>query len=85
MPSMNKARGGQAILNYTGIIYVIGGYDNIDLADCEKYENGKWESIASLNFPLTKLGALEYKSKIYASGWTGKRIEEYDLGQDTWT
>ena len=85
MPSMNKGRGGQAILNFKGIIYVIGGFDNIDIADCEKYENGKWEIIASLNFSLTKSCALEYKNKLYASGWTGNRIEEYDMVKDTWT
>ena len=85
MPSMYKSRGGHAILKYKCVVYIIGGYDNADLVYCEKYDKENWVNIASLNFPLTKLGALVYENNIYASGWTGDRIEKYDFKQDVWT
>lgn len=69
-------------------IYVIGGFCRKTLKECEYYENGKWNSMPSLNTPRQNHSAIENIGMLYVFGgklensiemWNGNRWIQLDI------
>jgi hypothetical protein len=65
-------------------VYCIGGFDNRDLSDCEKFNGTEWSAIKSLPEPLTKMGVAEYREELWCAGWPSQSIFAYNVLSKEW-
>jgi hypothetical protein len=93
-PPMKTPRYRHGSVLYGGFLYVIGGYNITDLAECERYDSfqDKWEPIAPLPHASRCQEAIVcgYTRRIYIlGGYTNSicgldLIQEFELESQTW-
>jgi hypothetical protein len=92
-PPMKTPRNRHSSVFYGRFLYVIGGYNTANLAECERYDSSldKWEPIAPLPHASRRHEAIvcENTRRIYTFGGISSTsdldlIQEFELERQTW-
>jgi hypothetical protein len=92
-PPMKTPRDRHGSVFYGGYLYVIGGHNGSDLAECERYDSfqDKWEPIAPLPHASRRHEAIVcgYTRRIYTFGGYNSTgyldlIQDFELESQTW-
>jgi hypothetical protein len=69
-PPMHTARQGHAAVYHSHYLYVLGGYNDWYLSECERYvcEESRWEGLPALPVAGTDMSAVEMDNSLYALG-----------------
>jgi hypothetical protein len=67
---MHTARHSHAAVYHSQYVYVLGGYDDRDLSECERYvcAESRWEVLAVLPVAGDGMSAVELHNSLYALG-----------------
>jgi N-acetylneuraminic acid mutarotase len=89
---MPKARYGHCVVDFFGQLLVIGGYNDVKLASCDRFDPqaSKWHTLPSMISPRMSMSAVVLQDKVFVfGGWadngTLKSMEVFDPKADTWT
>ena len=89
---MSKKRAELSCASLNGDLYVLGGFDGIELACVEKYNftTKQWTILGNMECQRSDFTACVFESKILAIGGldgraTTNHVEVYDETQDRWT
>jgi N-acetylneuraminic acid mutarotase len=83
--SMSVARQSMGVVVLNNKIYVIGGYNGIDLAAVEEYDPGTNTWTTKPNMPEARNpSAAVVNNKIYVIGGNNRIVEEFDPAANTW-
>jgi len=77
---MNTERCRHALVQVSGGIYAIGGFNSVAVRSIERLgsETEDWEEIAELNEGKDCVSAVVWKGKIYLTGYNCRKIEVFD-------
>jgi hypothetical protein len=69
-PPMRTARGGHACVLHAQVLYVLGGWAEGWLRECERYVESRWEALPSLPRACNSLSGVVMEGSLYALGCT---------------
>jgi N-acetylneuraminic acid mutarotase len=92
LPPMPTARYGHSVVELFGRLLVIGGYNDVKLDKCERFDPhaSKWHTLAPMMSPRMYMSAVVLHGKVFVfGGWAEdgarKSTEVFDPQTNTWT
>jgi hypothetical protein len=89
-PSMHTARRKHAAVYHSQYLYVLGGYSDWYLSECERYScaESRWEVLPALPVAGAEISAVEVENSLYALGGSNERsldtVQKLSLDSLTW-
>jgi hypothetical protein len=86
-PPMHTARSHHAAVYHSQYVYVLGGYGDRHLSECERYvcAESRWEVLAALPVGGAGMSAVELHNSLYAlGGYQGDTVQQLSLDSLTW-